>query len=117
MSEANIDHQALRELVTTLTTSSRKKWCVTCGAGSGSEHWCVACGAGSHYARAGYPSELVDEVGRQFLDPTVLREFVVAVTEAEARIELPAKGLPAEIDDEFIEELARRLIRRSKETQ
>jgi hypothetical protein len=113
MADISIDHQALKELVRRMrephgAPAQLTDWCVACGAGGGAD-WCVACGAGFASAKLHYPEELAEAIGKQFLDPKVLSEFVTSVREVDAKT--LSQNDPAEIGDAFIDDLAQRLIR------
>lgn len=62
--DVSIDRTALREIVSNLRT------------GPGENEWCVACGAGAASSKLDYPAEVVQQVGRQLLDPKGVRELV-----------------------------------------
>jgi hypothetical protein len=109
MAEVNIDRRALKDLVTSL----RKP--------GGEGDWCVACGAGAASSKLDYPSQLVEEAGKQFLDANMLREFVGSLKDMGEQAWCVACGagaasspldrvLPEKIDDAFIDQLANRLV-------
>jgi hypothetical protein len=109
MAEVNIDRRALKELVTGLRKPGREG------------DWCVACGAGAASSKLDYPSQLVEESGKQFLDASTLREFVGSIRDMGEQAWCVACGagaasspldrvLPENIDDAFIDQLANRLV-------
>ena len=109
MAEVSIDRRALKELVTSLQRPG------------GEGDWCVACGAGAASSKLDYPSQLVDEAGKQFLDANMLREFVGSIKDMGEQAWCVACGagaasspldkvLPEKIDDAFIDQLANRLV-------
>lgn len=110
MAEVRIDRQALKQIVGGLRRPE------------GDNEWCVACGAGAASAKLDYPAELVQEAGRQFLDPKMLREFVASLKGAGgeqawcvacgagAAASPLGKVLPADVSDAAIDDLAQKLV-------
>ena len=111
MTELHVDRAALREIVNQLQASAA------------ADDWCVACGAGRGSAKLDMPLELVNEAGRQLLDPAALRTFVDGVREiggeqawcvacgaGKGASPIDERVNPADLADPVIDDIAKKLL-------
>jgi hypothetical protein len=112
MPEISLDRAALREIISNLRPARQE-----------TDDWCVACGASAASAKLDFPAELVNQAGKQFLDPTALRQFVgqlkeiglnqawcVACGAGKGSSPLDPIVNPATISDEEIDAIAEKVL-------
>jgi hypothetical protein len=107
MPELTIDKAALKRIVSELPKMGTEA------------EWCVACGASAKAQNLPYPEQIATEMGKQFLDPKTLKDFVGSMRAgsdwcvacgAGAQQSALGRIRPEEVTDEFIDGLAGRLI-------
>lgn len=109
--EVQFDRGALRKVISEIKLPA------------GEAEWCVGCGAGAASLKLDFPSDIVKQVGSQFVQPQALRELLetLKVNGGEASwcvgcgagakaSPLDLVSNPVEMSDEVIDGISKKLI-------